>query len=71
LPIEAGAEFFQTQGIYDLDKFARFMKYARQFPVNILAGIILFVSPNMAKYTTENVLKPVHICLWGYLQKPG
>lgn len=53
--VEAGAEFFQTQAIYDLDKFARFMQYARQFPVKILAGIILLVSAKMAKYMTENV----------------
>jgi 5,10-methylenetetrahydrofolate reductase len=53
--IEAGAEFFQTQAIYDLDKFAKFMEYARQFPVKILAGIILLVSVRMAKYMNENV----------------
>jgi methylenetetrahydrofolate reductase (NADPH) len=53
--IEAGAEFFQTQAIYDLDKFAKFMEYARQFPVKILAGIILLVSARMAKYMNENV----------------
>ena len=53
--VEAGAEFFQTQAIYDLDKFTKFMEYARQFPVKILAGIILLVSARMAKYMTENV----------------
>jgi len=53
--IEAGAEFFQTQAIYDLDKFTKFMEYARQFPVKILAGIILLVSARMAKYMNENV----------------
>ena len=53
--VEAGAEFFQTQAIYDLEKFAKFMEYARQFPVKILAGIILLVSARMAKYMTENV----------------
>jgi len=53
--VEAGAEFFQTQAIYDLDRFAKFMEYARQFPVKILAGIILLVSARMAKYMTENV----------------
>jgi 5,10-methylenetetrahydrofolate reductase len=31
------------------------MKYARQFPVKILAGIVLLVSAKMAKYMTENV----------------
>jgi methylenetetrahydrofolate reductase (NADPH) len=53
--VEAGAEFFQTQAIYDLDNFAKFMEFARQFPVKILAGIVLLASARMAKYMTENV----------------
>src|SRR4030066_316558 len=53
--IEAGAEFFQTQAIYDLDNFAKFMEYAHQFPVKILAGIVLLTSARMAKYMTDNV----------------
>ena len=53
--VEAGAEFFQTQAIYDLDNFASFMEFARKFPVKILAGIVLLVSARMAKYMTENV----------------
>ena len=53
--VEGGAEFFQTQAIYDLEKFANFMEYARKFPVKILAGIILLVSARMAKYMNENV----------------
>jgi len=53
--IEAGAEFFQTQGIYDLDNFAKFMEHARKFPVKILAGIILLSSARMARFMTANV----------------
>jgi methylenetetrahydrofolate reductase (NADPH) len=53
--IEAGAEFFQTQGIYDLDNFTKFMDYARQFKVKILAGILLLASARMARYFTENL----------------
>ena len=53
--IEAGAEFFQTQAIYDLDNFAKFMQHARQFPVKILAGIVLLTSARMATYMTQNV----------------
>jgi 5,10-methylenetetrahydrofolate reductase len=53
--VEAGAEFFQTQAIYDLDNFAKFMEYARQFKVKILAGIVLLSSAKMAKYMTDNV----------------
>ena len=53
--LEAGAEFFQTQAIYDLEKFAKFMQFARQFPVKVLAGIVLLSSARMAQYMTENV----------------
>ncbi len=53
--VEAGAEFFQTQAIYDLDNFSRFMQYACQFPVKVLAGVVLLSSARMAKYMTENV----------------
>lgn len=53
--VEAGAEFFQTQAVYDLDNFYKFMQFARQFPVKILAGIVLLASARMAKYMTENV----------------
>jgi methylenetetrahydrofolate reductase (NADPH) len=53
--VEAGAEFFQTQAIYDLDNFRKFMQFARKFPVKILAGVVLLTSARMAKYMTENV----------------
>ncbi|MFC1874262.1 methylenetetrahydrofolate reductase [Chloroflexota bacterium] len=53
--VEAGAEFFQTQAIYDLDNFSKFMQHTRRFPVKILAGIVLLSSARMAKYMTENV----------------
>jgi 5,10-methylenetetrahydrofolate reductase len=53
--IEAGAEFIQTQAIYDLDNFKSFMDYARQFPVKILAGIILLTSAPMARFMNKNV----------------
>ncbi len=53
--VKAGAEFFQTQAVYDLDNFRRFRDFARRFPVKILAGIVLLTSARMAKYMTENV----------------
>ena len=53
--VEQGAEFFQTQAIYDLDNFSKFMDYAHRFPVKILAGIVLLSSARMAKYMNENV----------------
>ncbi|HDR13984.1 MAG TPA: 5,10-methylenetetrahydrofolate reductase [Desulfobacteraceae bacterium] len=53
--IEAGAEFIQTQAVYDLDNFKRFMDYARRFNVKILAGIILLTSAAMARFMNKNV----------------
>ncbi len=53
--IEAGAEFIQTQAVYDLDKLKTFMDYAKQFPVKILAGIILLTSAPMARFMNKNI----------------
>lgn len=53
--VKAGAEFIQTQAIYDLDNFKRFMDYARPFGVKILAGIILLTSWRMAEFMNKNV----------------
>ncbi len=53
--VVAGAEFFQTQAIYDIDNFKRFMEVARRFDVKILAGIVLLVSAGMARYMNRNV----------------
>ena len=53
--IEAGAQFIQTQAVYDLDGFKKFMDYAKQFPVKILAGIILLTSAPMARFMNKNV----------------
>jgi len=53
--VKAGAEFFQTQAVYDLDNFKRFMDYAGKFDTKILAGIVLLVSAGMAKFMNKNV----------------
>jgi 5,10-methylenetetrahydrofolate reductase len=53
--IEAGAEFIQTQAVYDLEKLKNFMDYAKQFPVKILAGIILLTSAPMARFMNKNI----------------
>ena len=53
--VTAGAQFFQTQGIFDLSSFRRFMQYASQFDVKILAGIIVLSSAGMARYMNKNV----------------
>ncbi|MCX5883588.1 MAG: methylenetetrahydrofolate reductase [Deltaproteobacteria bacterium] len=53
--VRAGAEFFQTQAVYDLDTFKRFMDYAGKFDVKILAGIVLLTSARMATYMNQHV----------------
>jgi 5,10-methylenetetrahydrofolate reductase len=53
--IKAGAQFFQTQAVYEVDKFAQFMKEVRRFNVPVLAGIVLLKSAGMARYMNENV----------------
>lgn len=53
--IEAGAKFFQTQGIFDLDLFEEFMKRVEGFRVPVLGGIILLKSAGMAKFMNKNV----------------
>ncbi len=53
--IEAGAEFFQTQGIYDVEAFAKFIDKVKNFNACIIAGIILLKSGDMARYMNKNV----------------
>ena len=53
--IAAGARFFQTQAIYDIGAFARFMKRAEGFNIPILAGIIPLKSAGMARFMNKNV----------------
>jgi 5,10-methylenetetrahydrofolate reductase len=53
--VKAGAEFFQTQAVYNIDRLKKFMTYANQFNVKILAGILVLTSVGMAKYLNANV----------------
>jgi len=55
--LDAGVDFIQTQAIYDLDEFKRFMEHARKMDegVKILAGIVLLVGAKMASFMNENV----------------
>ncbi|MHC4634932.1 MAG: methylenetetrahydrofolate reductase [Planctomycetota bacterium] len=53
--IEAGAQFFQTQAVYEVGKFEKFMGKIRNFKVPVMAGIVLLKSPAMAKFMNANV----------------
>jgi len=53
--IDAGAQFFQTQAVYEADVFARFMERAGRFGVPVMVGIVPLKSARMARYMTANV----------------
>ena len=53
--IAAGASFFQTQAVYDVGAFEKFMKRVVPFKVPVLAGIILLKSAGMARFMNKNV----------------
>ncbi|MDP2682804.1 MAG: methylenetetrahydrofolate reductase [Deltaproteobacteria bacterium] len=53
--IEAGARFFQTQAIYDMEKFHKFYEYAKKNDVKILGGVLLLKSAKMAHFLNDNV----------------
>ena len=46
--------FFQTQPIFDVEKFFKFLKQA-QIPVPILAGVVFLKSPRMAYYMRDHI----------------
>lgn len=53
--IGAGAEFFQTQAVYEPAVFERFLKKTSHLKVPILAGIVLLKSAGMARFMNKNV----------------
>ena len=55
--VEAGAMYIQTQGVFDLDQFKRFLEMVDMMGIktHIMAGIIPLKSAGMAKYMNENV----------------
>lgn len=57
--VDAGVEFIQTQCIYNLDRFEKFMDAVRKLglheQVKILAGVTPLKSAGMAKFMRKNV----------------
>ena len=57
--VNAGADFIQTQGIFDMPKFIEWMKMVRdrglEKKTHILAGLIPIKSVGMARYMRNNV----------------
>jgi methylenetetrahydrofolate reductase (NADPH) len=57
--VKAGCDFIQTQGIYNLEKFCKWMEMVRDLGLHekcaILAGVIPLKSAGMAKHMKKNV----------------
>ena len=53
--IEAGARFFQTQAVYEAEKFEHFVNQVQRFKVPIIAGIVILKSAAMARFMNANV----------------
>jgi methylenetetrahydrofolate reductase (NADPH) len=53
--IEAGANFLQTQALYEADALSRFMDAVKPAGTAILAGIIPLKSAKMARWLNDNV----------------
>jgi 5,10-methylenetetrahydrofolate reductase len=53
--IEAGARFFQTQAIYEPEKFEYFMNQVQALKVPVIAGIVVLKGAGMARFMNSNV----------------
>ena len=53
--IEAGAEYFQTQAVYEPEKFIEFMEKAKQFGVPVMLGVIIPKNAGMANFMNNNI----------------
>lgn len=53
--IKAGAKFFQTQAVYDIDTLKMFREKTKHLDAKLMVGIIPLKSAGMAKYMNKNV----------------
>ncbi len=53
--IQAGAEFFQTQAVFDLAAFEDFISRVKHVKLPIMAGIILLKSAPMARFMNKHI----------------
>ena len=53
--IAAGAEFFQTQAVYEIKTFENFLSKTKHIKTPVMAGIVLLKSAGMARYMNKNV----------------
>jgi len=53
--VKVGAQFFQTQAVFEVDKFINFIEKVKHIKVPVLAGIVVLKSVGMARYMNNNV----------------
>jgi 5,10-methylenetetrahydrofolate reductase len=53
--VKAGAQFFQTQAVYEPEKFEQFMAQVKHLNVPVMIGIVLLKSGGMARFMNKNV----------------
>ena len=53
--VAAGARFFQTQAVMDMDKFARAVDALRPSGVKVIAGVLLLKSPRVIAFINERL----------------
>lgn len=53
--VQAGAEYFQTQAVFEPEKFISFMEKAKQFGKPVQVGIIIPKNAGMCKFMNRNV----------------
>ncbi len=53
--VMAGAEYFQTQAVFESEKFISFMEKAKEFGKPVQLGVIIPKSAGMAKFMNRNV----------------
>jgi len=55
LKVAAGAQFVQTQAVYEPQRFEQFMRRIEHLKVPVLVGIVMLKSAGMAKYMNRSV----------------
>jgi methylenetetrahydrofolate reductase (NADPH) len=53
--VRAGAQYFQTQAVYNAESFLGFMEHARKRNAKVLAGIVVLRSAGMARFMNKNI----------------
>ncbi|MCL2125704.1 MAG: methylenetetrahydrofolate reductase [Oscillospiraceae bacterium] len=53
--VKAGAQYFQTQAVFESEKFITFMEKAKQFGVPVMLGVIIPKGAAMANFMNNNI----------------